>query len=469
MHERLGIMYLSAALKSCGYNVRLILADRLGSVGLAKIMNRYSPDIVAYSAMTGEHISLLKINRNLKKNYNFLAVFGGQHATFYPDLIKENGCDAICIGEGDITFPEFCHRIIYHKAYWKTPNFIVKYNGKIFRNSVLPLVENLDKLSFPDRSLMYEANPYLLNNSNKIFLAARGCPNECAYCFNKKYNEIYKKKGKIVRWRSPENLIKEICLVKKHYPLEIVWIDDDTFLLKPKSWLREFSRLYKTHVRLPLSCNTCANLVTDETISLLKDAGLELVWMGVECGNEKIATNVLGRKQKNEQILTASQIIKRYNIKLITYNLLGLPVNNSYNADLQTLDFNIKIRPIFALPSILYPYRGTTIEKYARSQGFLEKNPPFLETNKRSSIFSFTKKEKRRIENLHKLFGIIVHFPSLRIFCNFLCKLPLGSLYNSIFYLWYGYNLKIKIFPFRSFKNESYNYIRIWWKCIRKN
>jgi len=35
-----------------------------------------------------------------------------------------------------------------------------------------------------------------------------------------------------------------------------------------------------------------ANLVTEENISLLRDAGLDSVWMGVECGNEEVANKI---------------------------------------------------------------------------------------------------------------------------------------------------------------------------------
>lgn len=468
-YERLGVMYLSAVLKSHGHDVRLVLASRVGLKGLRKFMDDYSPAIVGYSAMTGEHMKLLEINRVLKKDYKFLAVFGGPHATFFPELIREDGCDAICVGEGEIAFAEFCHRVSNNEPYWQTPNFIVKHNGDIVHNPILPLIENLDDLPFPDRDLMYETDPSLANESHKMFFSTRGCPYKCTYCFNRKYNEIYKGKGSILRIRSPENLVNEIYSVRERYPLGVVHIDDDVFILKPRGWFKRFCALYKKRVKLPMSCNVRANLVTEELIAMLKDAGLDSVCMGVECGNEDVSNKVLERKLKNEQLIAASKIIKKHGIKLVTQNLIGLPVKNSYQIDLQTLDLNIKIRPTYAWSSILYPYPGTPIESYARTHGFLEKEVPFLETNRRSSMFSFSKKQKGQIESLHKLFGVIVRFPFLRRFCNLLCRLPLIGLYNAIYYAWYGYNYKTKIFPFLSLRKELGNYIRLWWSFIRKS
>lgn len=469
MHERYGVMILSSMLKSRGHDVRLVIAANIGGRALAGLVRQFAPSVIAYSAMTGEHIGLLEINRALKKERNFISVFGGPHATFFPELINEEGCDAICVGEGDLALPEFCGRVSENKAYWQTPNFIAKdMEGNIIRNDLMPLVEDLDSLPFADRSIMYEADPALSSEGHKIFFSTRGCPYKCTYCFNRRYNDIYSGKGAVLRHRSPESLIEEICLVKKNHPLDVVWIDDDTFLLKPRGWFNRFSRLYKERVALPLSCNVRANVVTDEAISLLKDTGLDSVWMGIECGDENLANTVLERGLSNEEIINAARIIKKYSVKLVTQNLIGLPVDKSYKVDLRTLDLNIKIKPAFAWSSILYPYPGTPVNFYARKNGFISGDVPFLETNKRFSVFKFSAGEKRNIENLHKLFGLMARFTILRRHSDFLCSLPLGGIYNCLFYLWYGYNMKMKLYPFKNIIKEIGSYLKLWFKFVKK-
>ena len=468
MYERIGLMQLSSILKSQGHEIKLVIAEKIGFTGLSKLMHSYSPQIVGYSALTGEHIKLLEINKLLKKDFNFKAVFGGPHPTFFPEFINEESIDAICIGEGDISFPEFCRRIENNENYWETPNFVVNNNGNIFRNSLMPLVENLDSLPFPDRDLMYEADSDLLSEGKKLFFASRGCPYKCSYCFNNKYNEMYSGKGSIIRLHSPEYLIEEICKVKDKYSLNTIYIDDDIFPLKPISWVIKFSKLYKEKVNLPFSCNVRANLVTEESISLLRNAGLDSVWMGVECGNEEVANNILKRNIKNTKLISAANIIKKYGIKLVTQNLIGMPIRNSYKIDVETLDLNIKLKPTFAWSSILYPYPGTQVADYAKKNGFIGNIVPYLETNKRSTLFKFPKKEKRKIENLHHLFGIFVHYTFLRRFCNILCMLPLSGFYGRLFYFWYGFTLKTKIFPFQSFLSEIGKYFRLWLRFVRK-
>lgn len=467
MHERLGVMYLSSALKLSGHKVKLVLVHSVGIKGLEDCIRKYSPDIIGYSVMTGEHIELVELNRYLKEQFNFIAVFGGPHATFFSKLIYEKSCDAVCRGEGDLAFPEFCRRVEKGQEYWHTPNFIVKHKGEIYTNSLMPLIEDLDSLPFPDRHLMYEADPDLEEEGPKKIISGRGCPSKCSYCFNVKYNELYEGKGKVVRYRSPGNLIGEICEIKKNFPLDIVDICDDIFSIKPKSWFEGFARLYKKEVGLPFYCNMRPNFVTEENVSLLKETGLDVVAIGVECGDEWAMNTVLNRNITIKQIKDSCRILKKYGIKIITNNLNGLPVRNSFQIDLKTLDLNIEIKPVFAWSSIVYPYPNTPIEIYARSQGFL-KETKFLETSKRSTMFEFSPGEKRRIESLHKLFGVIVEYPFLRKFTFFLCNLPLGIFYRAIYYMWYGYCFKIRIWPFRSVRKEIGKYIRYWWKLMFK-
>ncbi len=470
MFERLGVMYLGSALKMDGHEVAFVVAARLGAKKLRAYVREFAPHVIGYSVMTGEHISVLKINHSLKQEFAFLSVLGGPHPTFYPEVIREEGCDAVCVGEGDLAFPDFCRRVERGEAYWETPNFDVKKDGRVFTNPPRPLIEDLDTLPLPDRDLMYQGDPPLAREGRKMFFSTRGCPFRCSYCFNHAYNNLYKREGPLMRFRSPEAFVDEICRLRERYPVDYVVIGDDTFLIRPKDWLDRFCATYKERLGLPFACAARAGLVTEERIAQLRSVGLHTCGMGLECGDEEICRTVVQRDETNEEKIVAAKIIQDLGIKLIAFNLSGLPVPNSYETDLKTLDLNIRMQPTYALAGLVYPYPRTDIERYAREHAFLTDEPPVLETNKRSSMFAFTSPlEKRRVENLQKLFGIIVRFPFLRRYADFLCGLPQNRLYLALFFLFYGYSYKMKIWPLRSWRREMGNYIRLYLQILRKS
>ena len=108
---RLGISSLAACLSANGHEVRHAIAVRLGRKSLGDLMRTFKPDIVGYSIMTYDYSSHVALNHELKKKFDFVAMFGGVHPTFSPEMIEdEPECDAICIGEGELALVEFCRR-----------------------------------------------------------------------------------------------------------------------------------------------------------------------------------------------------------------------------------------------------------------------------------------------------------------------------------------------------------------------
>ena len=442
MYERLGVMTLSSILKQHGHSVQLLLTEELSEEECITKVKEYEPHILAYSVMTGEHNYYIDLNKIARNHYNCFSVFGGPHPTFQPEMVEKDKVDAVCRGEGDIYFLELVERIEKGKDFYNIPNFwFKKPNGNIIRNEIGPLVENLNDLPFPDRKLIYDADHSLRSKGNKMFMTMRGCPYQCTYCFNHAYNKITEGKGKVLRFRSVDNIIAEIKEVKENYFLDRIFINDDTFLLKPDGWLEEFAEKLPKEIGLPLFCNVRANLMTERIGKLLKQMGCQNVWLGVECANNEIATKILKRNIPNEQIIKACEILRKYKIKLVTENLTGLPVENPLEVDLETLDFNINLRPDFAVSSVLYPYPETELGELSIEKGMFDGDFEKIHvSNRTDSALNFgDPKLKRKIVNLHKLFGIIVQFPFLRPFTKFLISLPLTRFYTWLYFAFYGY------------------------------
>ena len=415
----------------------------------------FKPDLIGYSVMTGEHYDVIKLNKRLKKDFKFISVMGGPHPTFNKQVIEEEGIDAICTGEGDIAFPEFIRRFENNEEYWLTKSFHVKYKNEIYRNSLEILVGDLNDLPFPDRQILYDADPNLAAVGAKSFVSARGCPYKCSYCFNKQYNDNYKGLGTTLRVKSPELVVQEIEQVRNKYTLDTVTFTDDVFTLRPPGWIKEFSKLYKVRINLPFNCTARASSVKKDDIIDLKNAGLTHVWMGVECGDEEAANKVFLRGTTNETIHKVTRWFEEEGIKIISLNIMGLPVDNPFEVDLRTLDLNLKMKPAMASFGLLYPFPGTAVAKMAIATGHFkeDKDTVYLESNKYSSMLTFkTKKEKMMVENLQKLAGIIVDFPFLRPIVPFLCRLPFTKFYHLLFYMHLGYCHKIRLSPIK-FRN----------------
>ncbi len=445
MCEHLGIMYISSMLKNAGHTTDIVQTD---IENYNDKIRKFFPDILAYTTTTGEHRHLIKINKQIKKEFpNLISIFGGPHPTFFPEMIMGEGVDVIFRGEGEFSILEFVKALEKKKSTKHIKGLWVKEKGKIYKNPMRPLIKDLDVLPSPDRELMYEHDKNLKEFGEKRVLIGRGCPFRCTYCFNNNFSKLYGATWDKVRKRSVSNVIEEIKELKSRYPVEFIRIVDDTFIMCKKEWLEEFAERFKDEVGLPFFCNVRANLVTLEAVELLKKAGCYSVFMAVETGNEKVRNELLKRNMTNSQLFEACKLLKDAGIRYGFYNMLGLPVPNAYEVDLETLKLNIKLKPAMAWSSIFTPFPKTELGDYCIKNNYFDADFDKIDANpKIKSVLSFKNGvEKRKIENLHKLFGITASFPFLLPLTKQLIKFHQNRIYNCIHMGWYGWNLKAKM------------------------
>jgi len=443
-----GIMYLSGMLKAEGHDTRLAFSSH---PGFLDEVQRYNPDVLAYTVSTGMHRKYLAVNRRIKRELPGLgafSVFGGPHATFYPEMIEAEGVDAICRGEGEIAFAEFVKRLEGHGGHSQTPGFWVKTASGIVRNDVGELVTDLDTLPFPDHALVYDADPLTDRVSAKSFAPIRGCPYGCTYCFNHSMQKLYRGKGPWVRHHSVEYVLKDMERVKAERPMKFVRFVSDTFNLSVE-WLEEFSEKYPKRVGVPFHANVRADRIDEATARLLAEAGCAFVSMGVESGEDKRRIQLLKRNEESEQILRAVRLLQNHGVHVVTQNMLGLP-GEVFQDTLESLRLATQCSPDYAWAAIYTPYPRTELAEYAAGHGYCDGNSDVaLEDFYTRSIMRFRSAlDKRRIENLHKLFGIMAEMPGLQPVVGFLSVLPLSWAYSALHTLWWGYTQHWRLMPY---------------------
>ncbi|MEI8191314.1 MAG: LysR substrate-binding domain-containing protein, partial [candidate division NC10 bacterium] len=209
-------------------------------------------------------------------------VIAGGPAAVNPAPMAEF-IDAFVIGEGEEAILELANALEAKKDFRHIRNLWFRSNGTVIKNNVRPLIENLDALPFPDRSIFkYQAIIDRNYDDGAEFMVGRGCPFHCSFCINKALQDLYKDKGRFVRYRSVNNVIAEIKSVTEEYSnIGRITFQDDILGLNT-AWLAEFARNYGREIHLPFRCNLRADNVDDERLRLLQKAGCAEIWVGVE-------------------------------------------------------------------------------------------------------------------------------------------------------------------------------------------
>ena len=458
----LGIMHLSSVLKAHGHVCDFILST-WRKENILQSIKEFNPDIIGFSVMTVHQNSTLKLATLFKKNgVEALIVAGGPHPTFFPDFIDNECIDIINRGEGEYSLLDLANAVDNRSDVRKIKNLYVKNDGKIYKNPLRPLA-NIEELPDPDIDffLKYGTGQY---SGNYNFIASRGCPYNCSFCFNHKWNKLYKACGKqkVIRIKSVEKLINEIEEFTKKIDVKSVNFSDSTFNLD-KNWLLKFSECYSNRIGIPFSVNLRANLVDEEIVKALAETNCcYVVRTGIETGNEKLRREVLNKNISNNSIYNMAALLEKYKISLFAYIMFGLPGETVDDA-FETIEMMQKIQPDFINAMVFHPYPGMNITKYAIKKGYItEKDLLKLgEAKYKVSNSILQQSDINTVMNIQKFYLVLTRFQFLSPFIKKLVRLKPNPIFNYIFstssklkyikhtfILHHGQNNKVKIINF---------------------
>ena len=290
--------------------IDLVFHKKIWKEYITRKIKEEKPDLIGFTCLSFNYPEAIEIAKFIKENFQLKIIFGGVHIILSPEeVIEKDEVDIVCTGEGEEVLKELldnsldCKNI---KGIW------YKEKGKIIKNINRKLIENLDSLPFPDFNDFDLAKYFPMNHQHLPIMGSRGCPYDCTFCGNHALKK--KLEGKYVRFRSVDSIIEEIELRMKQFydkGMKFLYFFDDTFILH-KEFVDEFCRKFKKkefHKKIKWTANVRANLVTNDIIKKMKDAGCYEVRMGVESGNDYIRNDVYNRKMSKEHLNNAFRII----------------------------------------------------------------------------------------------------------------------------------------------------------------
>ncbi|MCK6445086.1 MAG: B12-binding domain-containing radical SAM protein [Planctomycetes bacterium] len=434
--EMLGIAWLSRSLKDAGHEVQLLF---LPDPEWESKLRALHPGLVAFSVTTGDHRFYLQVAARAKALTGVPTIWGGPHATFVPDVVLEDAVDFICRGEGERALPELATRLEEGDDPYGVENLSYARDGVRVDNPLRPLAASLDGLGFPDRDPIYAAGQLYRDCDRKIFLTQRGCLYNCSFCFHHAWRDklYHAKPREYLRKRSVEHVIAEIDQVRSRYPLKFIHFLDDNFNVD-EAWLAEFCDAYPQAVGLPFDVILRTNLTKPEHLTVLRGAGCISARLAFEAASDHVRNTIYRKGTSLDDLRNSSKYIKEHGIRLTTLNLLGAP-GATLEDELATLQLNVDCKVDHPLCSLLQPYPETDINDITRDMGFaVDAFDAFPEKFNRTTSIGFARRHE--IENLHKLFPIIVRFPSLMPLVRPAIKLKsLSKLYLALYLLWTEY------------------------------
>ena len=363
----LGLGYLTSVLRQYGYTVQVVDIEQEFEE-ILKIAQQIKPLLIGFSL-----IFQFFIDRYAGLLYGLRALGIDCHFTMgghFPSLSYEQTLelvpelDSVVRFEGEATLVELADAISTGKDWRGIDGIAYRRDGQVIATTARPLVEDLDQLPYPERN--YEPET-VLGRSIMPILASRGCARTCSFC---SIHTFYRAApGKIVRTRKPAEVVREMRLLHEQRGATVFLFQDDDFPLFGtvwRRWAREFvDELHRNGLpgKVIWKINCRADAVDRELFIAMRDAGLYLVYMGLESGSEQ-GLETLHKQITVEQNIKAVKLLKSIGLTF-EYGFMLLDPSSTFETVRENLNFLRIILADGCLPVTfcrMVPYDGTPIK-----------------------------------------------------------------------------------------------------------
>ncbi|HMG72228.1 MAG TPA: radical SAM protein [Pyrinomonadaceae bacterium] len=363
----LGLGYLTSVLRQYGYSVQVVDIEQ-DFEEILKIAQQLNPLLIGFSL-----IFQFFIDRYAQLLYGLRALGIDCHFTMgghFPSLSYEQTLalvpelDSVVRFEGEATLVELADAVSTGKDWRDIHGIAYRRDGQVIATTARPLVEDLDQLPYPERN--YEAET-VLGRSIMPVLASRGCARTCSFC---SIHTFYRAApGKIVRTRKPAEVVREMRLLHEQRGATVFLFQDDDFPLFGtvwRRWAREFvDELHRNGLpgKVIWKINCRADAVDRELFIAMRDAGLYLVYMGLESGSEQ-GLETLHKQITVEQNIKAVKLLKSIGLTF-EYGFMLLDPSSTFETVRENLNFLRIILADGCLPVTfcrMVPYDGTPIK-----------------------------------------------------------------------------------------------------------
>ena len=271
----------------------------------------------------------------------------GPHGTTLPEkILAETPADVVIMGEPEITVREL--------AAGRAPE---ELEGVAFRDGGRAVVRpktkfmNLNELPLPAFHLL-PMDRYFFDFLGKKFAVlegTRGCPYRCSFCYKDMYGPF--------RSKTSAKLIAELDLAVEKFGVRNLYFADLSFTLNKKLVADLCGAIVERGTKLRWACQTRLDLIDEEILTKMAEAGCRLIDVGVESGTETIVRRT-NKYIPPRTITEGLRMIRRLGMESAAFMMFGLP--NETEEDMRrSIRFVKKIAPTYVAFNITVPYTET--------------------------------------------------------------------------------------------------------------
>jgi radical SAM superfamily enzyme YgiQ (UPF0313 family) len=373
-----GYACLGAVLQRAGHEVEYVLpaSNRLSMQDVVNHIAKTDANLIGIGGLLPYLPAVIKFVRMIKAvRQDIQVVLGGPMVTYTPELVlKKTGADFCIAGEGEFALLNFVNCLEKGEDYSGIQGLVFQQDMQVINNGMgesMPFEDipmpNWD--DFPMEYYMYSGwylPTWSRKNQERVFAwqLSRGCPMKCNFCAS----------GCKARYKTINQAMAELReIVDRFNPDYLLLVDN--FLMRNEKYTTEFCEsLIANGFHFKFSITGRVNIVNRQVLTLLKKAGCQIIFYGLECANNDIL-KFMKKGVTVEQAIKAIEMTKEAGIYPMVSIMFGQPGEtlddflNSLRVALMAADPDDPAPNIASvMPLLTFP--GTGIYEYAREHGY---------------------------------------------------------------------------------------------------
>lgn len=326
-----------------------------------------------------EAVEITRITKEVDNRIKVLIV--GPFSSLYPEYsFSRVNADFIVRGDPEIVTTTLAGSILDGGGFSEIKGISYKIDGKVVNNQKAEYAD-INKIPYPARNLLRMGayiNDYYFSSRVTNILSSRGCPFSCNFCFIAKGSELSEiNYGNPYRAANPEHVIGEIKELTGGYGIKGLRFVDPEFCFDKERVKAICTFLIKEKLDyLKWQCQTRVDVIDEELLRTMKEAGCAAIYYGVETGNKEML-QIMGKGHNLDKIREVFSITKKHGILANAYFLLGVPGETAQSMK-DTIEFSGKINADFALFHNFVPYPGIKLLNGKKNLEAIEKMDPYF-------------------------------------------------------------------------------------------
>jgi len=341
---RLGTFILGTLMRQRGWDVEIIV-EEIRPVDFAR---HAAADLVGISTITSTAPRAYAIADRFRE-MGIPVIMGGPHVTFLADEALEHA-DYVIRGEGEKALMAFIDAWETDRDFARVPNLSIRRNGRAVHQALVPYVENLDDLPFPDFTLSPGSISKVAGRRIIPVQTSRGCPFDCSFC------SVTGMFGRRYRFRSTENIIRE--LRQYNHRFTYIFFYDDHFTANPRRAKELLRAMIAERFRFRWSTQVRVDIARDpELVRLMKKAGCHTLFIGLESVNPE-SLKAMKKEQTVDEITQAIRVLRKNRIHVHGMFVYGFD-HDDWDTVRETIRFAKKAQLTSTQFMILTPLPGS--------------------------------------------------------------------------------------------------------------